>query len=296
MAKVRPPPHQDLPSREDATVSVRHRKLTDWYEHSAAAGVVRRLGDLDFLNLIVLFGASLLLSVLPCIILLSSLAGERIDDDIARHLGLNRTGTSVISSLFSRPASTFSAGVLVSLLLGLIGTVAVAGSVHGMYRKVFGGLPTSVKERLLRWTIWAVAMGGLALVDAWVSGPVARSGGPVLLGLVNFVGATVTFWWSMHFLLGGHKSWMELLRPALVTGFFWIGLGVFASLYLSSTVVSDSKQYGKVGIVFTLTTWFIAIGAVVALGAVIGAVWQERFESRRSLRGSGLPREPVQPP
>ncbi len=52
-----------------------------------------------------------------------------------------------------------------------------------------------------------------------------------------------------------------------------MGLGVFASDYFSSTVVSESHLYGSIGVVFTLVTWFIAIGAVLALGAVSGVVW-----------------------
>ncbi len=35
-------------------------------------------------------------------------------------------------------------------------------------------------------------------------------------------------------------------------------------------------MYGKIGVVFTLVTWFIAIGAVITLGAVAGVLWQKR--------------------
>jgi len=66
-----------------------------------------------------------------------------------------------------------------------------------------------------------------------------------------------------------------------------MGLGVFASFYLSSTLVSDSKLYGQIGVVFTLVSWFIAIGAVITLGAVTGAVWQRRRS--RSTESSGGP-------
>jgi membrane protein len=54
---------------------------------------------------------------------------------------------------------------------------------------------------------------------------------------------------------------------------FWVGLGGFASLYFSSTLVSDSHLYGTIGVVFTLISWFIAIGAVITLGAVVGHTW-----------------------
>ncbi len=73
----------------------------------------------------------------------------------------------------------------------------------------------------------------------------------------------------------------------MTTAVFWMGLGVFASFYLSSTLVSDSRLYGKIGVVFTLVTWFIAIGAVITLGAVAGVVWQKRRSQRaeQSRRG-----------
>src|ERR1700751_4699268 len=47
-----------------------------------------RLSNLDFVNSIVLFGAALLISVLPFIILLSSLANHQVDTELSRHIGL----------------------------------------------------------------------------------------------------------------------------------------------------------------------------------------------------------------
>ena len=44
----------------------------------------------------------------------------------------------------------------------------------------------------------------------------------------------------------------------------------------SDTIVSDSKTYGTIGAIFGIMTWFIAIGAVIILGAVAGAVWEDR--------------------
>jgi uncharacterized BrkB/YihY/UPF0761 family membrane protein len=57
---------------------------------------------------------------------------------------------------------------------------------------------------------------------------------------------------------------------------FWIGLGVFAAFYFSTTIVDNSKTYGTIGVTFTLITWFIAMGSVIMLGAIFGAVWQRR--------------------
>jgi hypothetical protein len=75
------------------------------FEGSAVQVYLSRLGALDFANSIMLFGSSLLLSVLPFIILLSSLANHRIDTDLSRHIGLNSQGARIVGQLFrSSPA------------------------------------------------------------------------------------------------------------------------------------------------------------------------------------------------
>jgi arylsulfatase len=68
----------------------------------------RRAG---FADSIMPFGAALLISVLPFVILLSSLANHRIDTDLSRHTGLNRQGAVIVSQLF-RPSPAHSAAAL----------------------------------------------------------------------------------------------------------------------------------------------------------------------------------------
>jgi hypothetical protein len=70
--------------------------------------------------------------------------------------------------------------------------------------------------------------------------------------------------------------WRTLLPSALITGIFYGGLGVFSKFYFSETIISDSKTYVTIGAIFGIMTWFIAIGAVIILGAVAGAVWEDR--------------------
>lgn len=84
----------------------------------------------------------------------------------------------------------------------------------------------------------------------------------------------------MHFLLAGRLAWRQLIRPAVVTSVLWFGLALFSSVYFSSAITSENKLFGTIGVVFILLTWFIAIGAVIVLGATGGAVWQERTDRR----------------
>jgi membrane protein len=225
----------------------------------------------------VIFGASLLLSILPMIILISAYANHHIEEDIAQHLGLSAKGVHVVQSLFRTSDVKFNFGILVGLLLSFAGTIAVARSVQVIYERTFGHPPGRGSRNLMRCVVWVLCVSAIAVADASV-GRTLRHGpeGPVLMGLAEFVGFTLFFWWSIHFLLAGRETWLRARPAAFVTGFCWIGLGVFAAFYLSPTIVSDSETYGPIGVTFTLVTWFIAMGAVITLGAVIGAVWYDR--------------------
>ena len=97
---------------------------------------------------------------------------------------------------------------------------------------------------------------------------------------------TLFFWVSMRLLLHGKVSNHVLLLPAVVSALFWLALQVFAGLYFSSTIISDSRLYGPVGAIFSLLTWFIAVAAVVILGALTGDVWRQRRDAKADLRAA----------
>jgi len=94
---------------EPGTSSWWHRR----HESSPTQDLIKGLSTVQFGNQIILFGASLLLSVLPLIILLSALASSRVDDDISTRLGLDREGAHAVDTLFTESHVAFSLGVLV---------------------------------------------------------------------------------------------------------------------------------------------------------------------------------------
>jgi membrane protein len=256
------------------------------FEGLAAQIFLRRLGALDFVNSIVLFGASLLLSVLPFIILLSSLANHRIDTDLSRHIGLNSQGARVVSQLFRSSPAHSAAPIVTALILAAAGTMAVAGSLQVIYERVFGEQHRGWRD-VLRFVTWAGALFGVLVTDTVISRPVHAAGGPVAQGLVTYAGTAAFFWWTMHFLLAGRVPWRRLIRAAALTALFWIGLELFSAAYFSAAIISDSRLYGPIGVVFSLLTWFIAIGAVITLGAVAGTTWDQRNDrSGRTTTGS----------
>jgi membrane protein len=233
------------------------------------------LKALDLGNWTVVFGAELLWSVLPLLILLSSLANQRVDDDLSRHLGVTGQGIHVLRALF-RSSPTFSVvPILTGLLFALVGTVTVVGSIQVLYERAFDQEHRGWRD-IPRFLVWLLVLLTALIVEGIISKPVRTATGHVGEGLVRFVAAMLFFWWTMHFLLAGRTPWRVLIRPASVTAILWLALAVFSSISLSSTIVSDSRLYGTIGVVFTLLTWFILIATVLVLGAASGSVWQNR--------------------
>jgi len=252
------------------------------FDGSPVQVFLRQLGALDFVNTSVLFGAALLISVLPFIILLSSLANHRIDNDLSRHIGLDQQGALVVSQLFRSSPADSAAGIVTALIFAAVGTMAVANSLQEIYERAFGQQHRGWKD-VPRFAAWVGVLFGVLVAESLITNAVHATIGPVGLGVLTCAGVAAFFWWTMHFLLAGRVSWRLLLRPAILTALFWIGLELFSSVYFSASIVSDSRLYGTIGVVFSLMIWFTAIGAVIVLGAVAGATWnQHKGHSRRA--------------
>jgi len=255
----------------------------NWFEGSVAQCFVRQLRELDFASQATLFGAGLLVSVLPFVILLSAFSSQRIDDDISLRMGLNRRAAGVVDHLFTSAPASLNAATVTGLVFVTAGLLAVASSLQQIYEKVFRQAHRGLRD-LLRLLAWIVVLCLAVAFDSVAERPVSRAAGGWLAPLVTVAVLTPFVWWTMHFLLAGRVPWRRLLPSAIITGVFFGGLGVFSKFYFSETIISDSKTYGTIGEIFGIMTWFIAIGAVIILGAVAGVVWEDRRNCRNRSR------------
>jgi membrane protein len=240
--------------------------------------VGRRLRALDVVNWVTMFGASLLWSALPLIILLSSLADERIDDDLSRHIGLNAQGARIVRTLFRGTPAQDLVAILSGFVFSFAGVIAVVGSLQEMYERIFGLDRLGWWRSLPRWLAWTAALLVLLAADAIANQAARHAAGVAAADLIGLVVTTLFFWWTLHFLLSGRVPWRRLVRPAVTSGALWLAFGLFSSVYFSPILVSDSHTYGTIGVVFSLLTWFFLIGAMIVLGGVLGAAWQAHAE------------------
>jgi membrane protein len=282
MASVqREPDEPDLQvdtARSSSRLSEARSKVARRYQGSFAHGLFARLNALDFMNQAILFGAGVLLSLLPFLVLLSAFADERVDDDLALHLGLDHRAATVVSHLFTQHGARWNQATAISLVFMIAGSITVVSALQEIYEKAFDQPRRGMRD-LPRFLVWIVVMTAVVALPGVIAKPLnALPEGFGLLDVLTLAIFVPFAWWTMHFLLAGRVGWRRLLPSAIATGLFGAVFGVFSTLYFSSTIISDDRIYGPIGAVFDIVTWLVGIGAVVILGAVAGVVWQHRRE------------------
>ena len=251
------------------------------YAGSSAEHLWRRLDAMDFINRGMLFAATLLLCFFPFLIIANALAGRSAASSLARHLGLNQQAAADVGALFTSSAATSSAVTGTAWVFFILGGIAAATAVQDLYERAFELASRGARD-MLRRLIWLALLVGCAALAGWAGPPLRGAGGPVLLGVLGLVVFTGFWWFTIWFLLAGRISWREVFPSAVATAVFWLGMEAVFSVIFSSTVISDDKKYGPIGVVFALMSWLIAIGVVIILGAVTGIVWRERNLSFRA--------------
>jgi membrane protein len=269
--------HAAQPTHDPAASRVRRRvdAAKGRYRGSWLEDLMEQLKVLDFFDRTTVIGAELLWSALPFLIILSSLANDRIDDDISRHIGLDSQGAHIVRGLFRNHPTHAIEPIVSGLIFTFAGIVAVVASIQVAYERLYGHEHRGWRD-LPRYVAWVGLLLGLLVIEGIVNSPLRAAGGKVLEDVLMFVMATLFFAWTIRFLLHGKVAWGDVMPPALATAVLWVVLAVFSSAYFSSMVVSDSRIYGTIGVVFSFLTWFILIASVIVLGAACGAVWRNR--------------------
>ncbi len=235
----------------------------------------RRLNAMDFINRAMLFGAVLLLCFVPFLIIVEALAGRSATTRLIKRFGLSGEAAKATAAVFTSPSETSASVTGLSYVLFVLSGIAVAAAIQELYERAFD-LETRGLTDTPRRIVWLAMLVAIAALASWVGPSVHGAGGPVLLAILALVAVTGFWWLTMWLLLGGRVSWRELIPSAVATGIFWLAMCLVFNLTMSSTITSNYKKYGEIGVVLSFMSFLIAIGVVIILGAVIGVVWRLR--------------------
>ncbi len=233
--------------------------LKKHYADSSAEHVWTRLNAMDFINKGMLFAAVLLLCFFPFLIVANALVGRSAVTGMVRRFGLDHQAAGDVSRVFASAHTTSSAITGVGYVMFTFGGIAAATAVQDLYERSFRLESRGVKD-MPRQAAWLVVLIGFGTLAGWLGPHIGDAGGPVLQGLIGFVGLVGFWWFTMWFLLGGRVSGRAVVPSAVATALFWVGMNLVFRLTFSNSVVSDYDKYGAIGVVFALMSWLIAIG------------------------------------
>jgi membrane protein len=267
---VTPP---DLPPVDAPGTRERLRRTRERFEASTAGRLQRRIVEVQLTKQALILAALALMLVIPALVTLAAVLPLGTDDGalggFALRLGLTPQATHDLQQLFPSRTTVRNASTWIGATLTVILTVRWPMALQRAYEIVwglpFGGLRSL--GRPLLWLAGAIAVVAVAaLVDPLLSG-VAWLVALLALGLPLVIGWA---WWTQYLLLGGRIPWRPLLPGAVVIGVGLVGLRLGADVVLSPAITNHYREYGPLGIVFVMLSWFVAFSVVLLGGAVLG--------------------------
>lgn len=268
---------RDEQTRHRATVRGARAAVLSRIRYWQHSHLVRRLQAADVINQGLLLAAVLLLSFLPVLLVLESVAGRNDASGFVSRFGLTGEAALGVRQALTSPTAPSTAVSGLSWVFTILFGMAAAGAIQELYQRVFEMKGRGFRDTPRR-AVWLAAALGVTFVGAWTQPWLDRVGGAGLVSIASLPAATAFWWFSMWLLLAGRLGWRDLFPSALSTGICWLGMVIVFRLTLSSSIASDYRKYGPVGVVFAIMTLLIAIGVVIILGAILGVAWQERRE------------------
>ncbi|WP_250285189.1 MULTISPECIES: YihY/virulence factor BrkB family protein [unclassified Frankia] len=264
----------------------------------AAEDLASRLRQGDLINGAMNLAALILMMFFPFIIALAALSPLRSGgaaEVIIRRMGLNQEAAQAVERLFAPQDGTVRNGwsVLGALWL-ILGGLSLATTVQSVYVRVFGLRPLGLRgvPAQVGWLGGLIVfLAGTTAAGALLTGTIP---GQIGYGLLNTAGLLFFVWAGVRVLTLGRLGWREAWPAAAFTTVGLTGLGVVSRLTFSASIVSNERNYGSIGVVFTILSWLIGFGVVLTGGAIVGMWHNEtrkpathRTARTRAKRGTG---------
>jgi len=281
------------------------RSAWDRVKRSQLAQAWVELEALGFIRSSFQFAGLFVLSFIPFLLLVSALIGSDLAHGLVERSGFGPKAARDVTSLFRHTGAGVVSQSVIGIVLIVVGADGVASIVQSWYAKVFGEtVPTLHAVARRAW--WLGGVVGFISLQVVIGRRFGPLGGPIATGILQFLLATLFWWWSLHTLLAGRVAWRRLLAGGVATSLCYSGVGLYLAFFGGGSIVSNEHTYGPIGTVMTLLEALIGLGVAVHLGAAVGARYgassPSAFASGARFGGKAapvsdppLPGGPVQP-
>jgi membrane protein len=241
--------------------------------------IIGRLIEVQFLDRAVILAAQAFSAVLPLLIVVSTITphpgGDSPATVLAGKLGLGPAETSSLQAAVVPPTSARASIGILGVVLALLTATSFARALQRSYQLAWRLPPVGLRAA---WRPLALVVGLALYVELlFLFSRLVRGvpAGSVLEDLVTFAGAWALWTGAGWILLAGRVRPRLLAVGGLLTAVGFAVLRRLSAFYLPSLVASNQRQFGLLGVAFTLFSWLSACSFIIVVATLVGAVLAE---------------------
>lgn len=254
-------------------------RLPSWVADSILVKIVDRFIAIQGIDMAFRLAAQAFISLIPLMVVAAFLApmggAKSFQATLINLLGLHGAPRKVMQGLAGTGRrvgdSLTAAGVLVILYSAL--------SFTRTFRRVYERA-WSLPKRGLRGVPWDIVwLASLIAYLALLSRMRSGLGDNILTALLALVLSSGFWVWTARILLANRVPLRSLLPTGGVMALGMIALAAVSQVYMPHLILSKFNQFGQIGVVFAILSWFIVVCFVLVGGACTGAVMGEWLDN-----------------
>ncbi|MEU3464209.1 YhjD/YihY/BrkB family envelope integrity protein [Streptomyces sp. NPDC006733] len=237
--------------------------------------LVREFTAVNVLDCATRLAAQAFLGALPALFVIAAFAPQGVRDQLVASLhsvlGLRDDALDQVRQVYAADDNAESNSIgIAGVIVTLLSATACSRALQRTCERAWHLPRAGARVVAWRWVIWLAVW----LVDLLLQGPLHNGFGlgPALGVPVQFVSATLLWWWTQRLLLGSRIPWLPLLPGAVLVSAGVLGVTVWSAIYMPGAVDRSLRQFGPFGSLFALLSWLIVLFTVVTIGICAGHV------------------------
>jgi membrane protein len=230
---------------------------------------LRRFFELEGFDRSMALAGQAFAAFLPLVIVVGAYSPASAKDaatTLIERFDLTGEAAASVRDAVAQPADVESSASVIGVVILVLSALAFTRALQRLYTRAWGLGKLGVRGNVYG-LIWLAAFVTYFSIQ------------PLVVGIFNGETATAVslttstaLWLFTPWLLVGRQiSWHRLLPQAILTALGLAALGLAAAIYMPTAITSAAKQFGFIGIGFSLLSFFFAASFVLVATAALGA-------------------------